>query len=359
MADHTYALDSALIESCIAMNGVIKRHDMSSPRNKDPDIFMEDLRKETVILLKSTLRTEGALKFSLCLQSKLERTPIEGPDKIVSSFITSPTQQLLQPFQIDALVSECFKKIMEAFVKSEKEGSGWILLHCQKLRLRIARYKPLKGGSYIQLPKALSVKKACLNIKNEDEKCFIWSVLAGLHPVSWKDHNNRVSNYIPFEDELNMNGILLPMEIPDIPKFELMNKISINVFGYESQKIFPLYITSQRYDKHINLLLLKKNNTDGETISHYVLVKSLSRLLHKESKHKAKKYPCNYCLQCFTTKRILDKHVPYCEPHGPQRIEMPERKNRWIKFTKYHKQMEVPWVVYAGNIKQNKRTDRF
>ena len=36
----------------------------------------------------------------------------------------------------------------------------------------------------MELPKTLASKKAIINVKNEkDDKCYMWSILAGLFPV--------------------------------------------------------------------------------------------------------------------------------------------------------------------------------
>ena len=48
----------------------------------------------------------------------------------------------------------------------------------------IGKYKPLKGSSFIRLPKEISnPKKGIHNIRN-DRKCFIWSVLVSIHPAN-------------------------------------------------------------------------------------------------------------------------------------------------------------------------------
>jgi len=91
-------------------------------------------------------------------------------------------------------------------------------------------YVPLTGSSYVPLPSKILKKKAILNIHNKDQKCFIWSVLAALHPVSRKEHANQVSNYMPFETQLKCDNINMPMSLSDIRKFEHQNQISINVF---------------------------------------------------------------------------------------------------------------------------------
>ena len=89
-----------------------------------------------------------------------------------------------------------------------------------KLDLGVAVYAPLQGPSYMKLPKGLEDKKAILNIQNEDEKRILWSVLAALHPVNWKDQPHRVRHYKGCEQELNVSGVKFPMKVKDISKFE-------------------------------------------------------------------------------------------------------------------------------------------
>ena len=81
-------------------------------------------------------------------------------------------------------LEEAKQKITQSLVLFQKEGSGWVLDEILHLDLSIAQYTPVKGSSYIPLPSKLKAKKAIINIKNSDNKCFMWSVLAGIHPSS-------------------------------------------------------------------------------------------------------------------------------------------------------------------------------
>ena len=54
----------------------------------------------------------------------------------------------------------------------------------------------------------------------------------------------KVSKHREYEHELNMSRIQYPADIKDIGKFEHQNNISVNVYGYEDKKIFPLRITT-------------------------------------------------------------------------------------------------------------------
>ena len=51
----------------------------------------------------------------------------------------------------------------------------------------------LNASSYIDLPMEIKLKNAVVNIHNND-KCFLYTVFADLHPPQWKPE--RVSHYI-------------------------------------------------------------------------------------------------------------------------------------------------------------------
>ena len=56
------------------------------------------------------------------------------------------------------------------------EGSGWSIEALNNHYINTAKYKPLQGKSYIQLPVELRhPKKGLINIKNNDNECFRWS----------------------------------------------------------------------------------------------------------------------------------------------------------------------------------------
>ena len=136
---------------------------------------------------------------------------------------------------------------------------------------------------------------------------------------------NRVTKYIPYEAELDMKGIEYPVAARHYGKFENQNNnISINVFGYEDKKIFPLYITKQTEKQHhVNLLLYQE-----EGKSHYVLIKDLSRLVRSQySKCHGQHFFCPYCLHGCTSQKILDKHMERCKLHGAQRVHLPEKND--------------------------------
>ena len=105
----------------------------------------------------------------------------------------------------------------------------------------------MRASSYLPLSKELKAKQGCLNIQNHDEKCFLWSILASLHLVQWRNSPHRISKYQEYEPELNMSGIQYFIDIKDIGKFEHQNNISVNVYGYEDKKNLP--VTCYHHDR--------------------------------------------------------------------------------------------------------------
>ena len=73
--------------------------------------------------------------------------------------------------------------------------------------------------------------KTLVNIKNNDNYCFLWSALAYLHPCN-HNHPNRISNYKHYFNELNIDGFDFTngFRCNDVHKFSELNNLSINIF---------------------------------------------------------------------------------------------------------------------------------
>ena len=225
----------------------------------------------------------------------------------------------------------------------QTSGSGWRLHSIIKFELHTVRYNPLRGETWVQLPKELANKKAIINPKNKDNKCFLWCVLRALNP---KDGSpERIDKKLKEkENTLNMDGIEYPVSLKDIDKFENQNPtVSITVFGYERKIVYPLRNSDNTDREHNIILILIKE----EGVNHYCLVKNLSRLLSSQvSKHKEKHHFCMRCLNAFWTHKSLNTHQEYCGKHEAVKINMPE-EGTMLKFKNYYRGEKVPFVIYA------------
>ena len=84
-------------------------------------------------------------------------------------------------------------------------GSGFTITKIIFFDIHILKSDPLQA-SYIDWPKEIKLKKAVVNIQNKDNKCFLWSVLAHLHPPQWKPE--RVEHYKKYEHPLNVKDLM-------------------------------------------------------------------------------------------------------------------------------------------------------
>ena len=156
---------------------------------------------------------------------------------------------------------------------------------------------------------------------NNDNECFRWAVLSAVYPA---DNNvNKVSKYAPFVDRLNWDGLRFPVELTQIRQFERNNvHIRINVYTYKDDErdIIPVYISKfGTREKQVDLLLLKENDR-----SHYVWIKSMSRLVHARSKTHHTNFVCPHCIHPFISKNAFENHLPDCSRHKRQAVKFPK-----------------------------------
>jgi len=270
----------------------------------------------------------------------------------------------------------------------------------------------LSGSSYIELPETIQKKKAVINVKNEDNNCFLYSVLCHFHYKEDQKHANRVTLYKKYLNTLNLEYIeeeenekiknkyidtmkmeiikeyeyeeleektknlntkvnkkvilKMPMAFNDIRKFEKINsdkKISINVYGYtietvkESEKIIfcVRHITKEVKENHINLLYIEDDERNG----HYCYISDMSRLLNKIQNYsgQSKAYFCFKCLKKSKSEEENKNHMIYCS-----RIDdniacvMPNKEKQILKFKNIGKQHEVEFSIYGDFEANTKKT---
>ena len=261
---------------------------------------------------------------------------------------TSKIHSVNDPTGIVDAVKTSKNNLIEAIPEMQKKGSGWVFHKVLSVECHIAKYKAIKGGSYIKIPEAISLKKAVINVKNKDNECFKWSVLSALFPPT-RDAE-RVSKYTEHEDKLDFTGISYPTPLTDLPKFERRNKISINVYGHSEKQGSYLLQKSKEHEnaeKHIDLLLLHDLTTNN---SHYAWIKNFSRFCGSKSNHNhgGKKYYCKYCIQGYGSQAKLDAHVENgCAEITTCKPCMPEDDKAFLEFKNTQNKFKAPFVIYA------------
>ena len=123
------------------------------------------------------------------------------------------------------------------------EGSGWIVELIESQYINISTYRPLSGSSYMDLPVELrSPRKGLINIKNKDKKCFLWCHVRHINPS--KEHPERIKKTDKkIAEKLDYDGIEFPVQEKDFSKIEVKSDVYINVFGYENELVFRIYVS--------------------------------------------------------------------------------------------------------------------
>ncbi|GBN29391.1 hypothetical protein AVEN_174586-1 [Araneus ventricosus] len=247
---------------------------------KNPIAFLEYCR--TIVIAK--LSQWAGIKTNLQLYCDFQRE-----EEIKEFSFKTQNQIILESTYLNTFYVHVVDKLKREMKEFEAKGSGWRRIRVKGLELRINKYNSLRGSSYIDLPKEMKDKKTGINVKNEnDNKCFMWSVLSALHPV--EQDAQRVSKYKAYENELNFKDIEFPVKMEDrvFKRFEKLNNVSVNIYSYEKQTktkdkqtengdiyIYPLRIAENKVDKHVNLLYIKSK--DGNI--HYCWIKDISKLI--------------------------------------------------------------------------------
>ena len=309
----------------------------------DPLVFLDGVRPQIHRKLTEEILDLKGVKFQLALNIHLRKIKQDGSEECTNSVFRYKQQALLQPAEIGKTLDEAFPHILGILEKWTQNGSGWTVDYISTLWLDIAKYRPLRGGSYIPLPAAVKNKKAVVNVKNEDDQCVVWTILAAIFPVA--KNPQRPSKY-PQDPGFDFTGIDYPTPISQISRIEKQNDLAINVFGWDGACVIIHRLSDAAQARTtVNMLLIEKAGK-----FHYTWIKDLNRLLYDQSKHRERKHFCERCLHGYTRKDLLEAHKPDCRGIGQTavRVDMPEvGKNDKITFQNHHKQFPAPFIIYA------------
>ncbi|XP_046399469.1 uncharacterized protein LOC124165964 [Ischnura elegans] len=324
-----------------AIRSRLKTFWITPEQNSSIDVisFLNDIKQKLFEKLNEGVIENNSIKFNLVLICKFRKNEKEELD---TAFKTPNTRVLLIDM-IDEIIDEAFSKILKEKSEFQAKGSGWSLSEVIGLELRINKYNPLRGSTYIELPAKIKNTKSVVNVKNNDRYCFkyaIWSKNIIDHPnLVWNYNNNE------FRNAYNWDCIKYPVDPKDIIKFERMNNISINLFGLdEKNNVYPMKIVDEELDDHRDLLYITNDKT-----GHYCWVKNFNKLIKSQiTKHH---HSISICKRCFIHFRDMTKfmeHKALCKGTGvPSKVIMPDEENKILKFTNLNRFFRIPYVIYA------------
>ena len=172
-----------------------------------------------------------------------------------------------------------------------------------------------------------------VNIQNKDNYCFLWSISA--HKYKLDNHRERVTHYENHFHELNQGDIHFPMKIKDIPTFEILNKLNINVFELSAndKSLSPKYVNKNYYEEQIDLLLYENQ---------YCLITNLHNFCRNNEHYT---HLCRRCLNTYGDQTKLEEHMLRCIEQKVCNLSYMQ-PNQKIKFNDWYMKIDPPmWIA--------------
>ena len=332
--------DVSITELSRALRGNVKSYEVPIVNEFDPSIQLNNTKKAIFDLLMKLLKAKRGFKFNATLKVRLSKRT-ENETIYREPYFNAGPFTVINSDQISESIDNAIEIILELIARWLSEGSGWVFELVLSHNINIVSYFPLRGTSYIKLPEELdNSMKGLINIKNEDNRCFLWCHNRYLNPL--KVHPERITRADRESvKKLDYTGVTFPVTVEDMKKIEKQNQININVFGYH-REAYPIRISEANFPDHIELLWIE----EGEK-SHYVLIKNFNRFMSTFNKYDGRIYFCLRCLNCCSSAIVLEKHKQDCLLiNGTQVIKMPEAGSK-IYFQNHKKMLPAPFVIYA------------
>ena len=203
-------------------------------------------------------------KYQITVKALLRKGKEIGDIDYTPVYFNSANKTLINFDNYD--LDKSFQEILYRINNWINERSGWMIESINGEYVNISIYSPLIGSTYTELPDKLkNPMKGQTNIKNSDNKCFLWCHIRHLNLV--KRHSEGITKVDKkMVDDLDYEGIKFHLSKKDYCSIERQNNICINIFCYGKSLTYPIYVSYQKFHNSIDLLLTSDGNK-----SHYVL----------------------------------------------------------------------------------------
>ena len=267
-----------------------------------------------------------------------------------TTFVWSDNEEIRLGNETDD-IENLLKSFLNNYQEEEilRNGSGFVFKSVDLLLYHVHKTSLKRGKSYIKSPEWLINKRATINPKNEDNKCFQYSITVALNHQNIGNHPKRISNIEPFINQYNWEGIDFPPGIKDWNKRN-SKTIALNILCIPSNtKTINIAYKSKYHRKRENqvvLLIITNREQSNEADKwHYIALKSvrtddgfnrpirsLPRLFRGTTANNQGDFYCLNCLHSFRADNALKRHERLCDKNDYCHVEMPTQGNKTLKF---------------------------
>ncbi|XP_033239472.1 uncharacterized protein [Drosophila pseudoobscura] len=348
----------------------LKSYRVHSNKSEQIDLkeFFYDCKNDIINLLRHCMSEYRSIKYNLKVYGLyVKNTDDESLTETMKHFIT-PYNPIYENELIDDHLNDTIENLITLSSEFQEKDSGWAIKCFKYFELTMIKLEHIAANRFIQAPKKIKSRNALINVKNDDDFCFKWCVLAslayGTHlktiyqtaalkkisrdkltiPSSYRCGNIR-QDIIYYEGvRLNFSGIEFPITSKGIKRFESANEdFSINVYEVDENGknvVGPTVRTKKIRTHHINLLGI---NSDNMQMMHYAYITCMRKLCYSQhSKSHNTAYFCENCLQFYSTTNTIHD-TKEC---GKVAALYPEPNTKTV-FKSFSKKLSPPVVIYA------------
>jgi len=218
------------------LKGYTKSYEIEVRDQMDPLKQLNITKRGVEYVLKKQLEQLKGYKFVLTLKVTFTKMTNFKENIKKTAYFNSQAQIILNEKDID--LRQAKEEILNKIAIWISEDSGWVIKSIDAEYVNILKYEPLKGSSYIELPTFLeNSSKGLINLKNKDNKCFMWCHIRHLNPQAKDPQRIKIVDK-NFVSNVDCTGIEFPVTSKQYNKIEKQNNISVNVFSLENKIYF-------------------------------------------------------------------------------------------------------------------------
>ena len=175
-------LNVDITEKARALKNYAKTFDVSIVAKEDVAQQLFNTRSKVFQILENELSEHRGIKVEVTVSVLMKKEDMDGNLIFNQPYFNSRILEINNVYEIQIALDRADESIKEIVAQWLSDGSGWTIEEVKDHYVSIVKYNSLRGSSYLPLPEELRHHmKGLINIKNKDNKCFLWNLAKHLN----------------------------------------------------------------------------------------------------------------------------------------------------------------------------------
>ena len=162
-----------ITETASALRGFARQFRIEGIPRHSLREFMQIARRDILNLMRENRQTRVRMILTCELTRKEQ---FSKNNQFLNSYFNSETVENLEASNQSVIYDNFIQMIEERIQIFNQRGSNWRFERVLSLDIHFTDFIPLRGSTFLPLLRKIATKKAVINMKNDDNQCFNWSV---------------------------------------------------------------------------------------------------------------------------------------------------------------------------------------